>query len=111
MERTATASINVGYDAYFDNETILNQFERLFQMLEFKQDYKQHQIDIMVDNARTYTAKAYSLQDFGKLVGICCTVDFIEFLDEDDNPQIIHCFFKKEKTKVNQMVSLNYVKI
>ena len=30
VERTATASINVGYDAYFDNETILNQFERLF---------------------------------------------------------------------------------
>ena len=38
-------------------------------MLEFKQDYKQHQIDIIVDNARTHTAKAYSLQDFGKSVG------------------------------------------
>jgi len=99
VERTATASINVGYDAYFDNETILNQFERLFQMLEFKQDYKQNQIDIIVDNERTHTAKAYSLQDFGKSVGTRCTVDYLEFLDDDDNPQIIDCFFKEGENK------------
>ena len=30
LSRTATASINIGTDAYFDNDTILSQFERLF---------------------------------------------------------------------------------
>ena len=38
MSRTATATITIGSHAYFDNETILNQFERLFQMLEFKRE-------------------------------------------------------------------------
>ena len=33
---SATVSINLGYDLYFDNETILNQFERFFQLLPFK---------------------------------------------------------------------------
>ncbi|CAF1399485.1 unnamed protein product [Didymodactylos carnosus] len=42
-DRTATASINIGTDAYFDNDTILGQFERLFQMREFKQEYKDNQ--------------------------------------------------------------------
>lgn len=104
VKRTATPSIHVGYDAYFDNEIILNQFERSFQMLKFKQYYEQYQIDSIVDNARTHTAKAYSLQDFGKSVGTRCTVGYLEFLDEDDNQQIIDCFSKKEKTKVNQRV-------
>ncbi|CAF4402376.1 unnamed protein product, partial [Didymodactylos carnosus] len=65
IDRTATASINIGTDAYFDNDTVLGQFERLFQMLEFKQEYKHNQIEIVVDNARTHTAKSYSLQEFG----------------------------------------------
>jgi hypothetical protein len=30
---SATAGINVGQEGYFDNETILNQFERLFMLL------------------------------------------------------------------------------
>ena len=38
--RRATASIDIGTNAYFDNDTILSQFERLLQMLEFKQEYK-----------------------------------------------------------------------
>ena len=101
VERSATASINIGSDAYFDNETILGQFERLFQLLEFKEDYKQHQIDSIVDNARTHTAKAYSLQDFGKSIGTRCAVQCIEYIDEDGNPQLIDCFFKREKTKAN----------
>jgi hypothetical protein len=99
VERTATASINIGSDAYFNNETILNQFERLCQMLEFKQYYKKHQIDIIADNARTHTAKAYSLQDFRKSVGGHCTVDCIEYLDEDGNPHIIDCYFKDGENK------------
>ena len=66
--RTATASLNIGIDGYFDNVTILCQFERLFQLIEFKENYKNHQIEVLVDNTRTHTAKPYSLQDFAKIL-------------------------------------------
>ncbi|RNA02523.1 hypothetical protein BpHYR1_001640, partial [Brachionus plicatilis] len=38
-ERTFTGSVVPGQDGYFDNKSILNQFERLFQMLEFKKEF------------------------------------------------------------------------
>lgn len=104
VDRTATASINIGTDAYFDNDAILGQFERLFQMLEFKQEYTNNQIEIIVDNARTHTNKAYSLQDFGKGIGTRCPVQQIEYVDENSKTQTIHCFLKRENTKVNSKV-------
>ena len=63
---SATVGINLGYNLYFDNETILNQFERLFQLLPFKTEYKGHDFGIVVDNARTHSAKDFSLNYFGK---------------------------------------------
>ena len=56
-DRSATASIQVGQGPYFDNETILQQFEELFQLIQFKQDFKDHEIEIVKDNARTHTHK------------------------------------------------------
>jgi len=93
--RTATASINIGTDAYFDNDTILEQFERLFQMLEFKQDYKGNQIEIIVDNARTHTTKAYSLLEFAKGIGHRCPIEKIEYVDENGAIKVIDCYFKQ----------------
>jgi hypothetical protein len=52
VPRTATASIHVGRDAYFENQTILEQFKRLFQLLEFKGEFKGHTVEVIVDNAR-----------------------------------------------------------
>ena len=66
---SATVGINLSYDLYFDKETILNQFERLFQLLPFKTEYKGHDFEIVVDNARTHSAKEFSLNDFGKNIG------------------------------------------
>ncbi|CAF3861221.1 unnamed protein product, partial [Rotaria sp. Silwood1] len=108
LDRTATASINIGTDAYFDNDTILGQFERLFQMLEFKQEYKDNQIEIIVDNARTHTAKSYSLQDFGKNVGIRCPVEQIEYIDENGATKVVDCYFKggENKDKSKRLVEL-----
>ena len=57
---SGTVGINLSYDLYFDNETILNQFERLFQLLPFKTEYKGHDFEIVVDNARTHSAKEFS---------------------------------------------------
>jgi hypothetical protein len=98
MDRTATSAINVGSDMYFDNEIILSQFQRLFQMLEFKTEYKNHQIDILVDNARTHTACQYSIHDFGKSIGTRCPVDVIEY-DEDDVKKTIQCYFHSGPNK------------
>ena len=56
-DRSATASIQVGQGSYFDNETMLQQFEELFQLIQFKQDFKDHEIEIVVDNACTHTRK------------------------------------------------------
>ena len=94
VERSATASINIGTDSYFDNRTILEQFERLFQMLEFKKEFQNHDIEIIVDNARTHTAKSYSLNDFGKSVGTRCPVETITYCDENGSKKIIDCYFK-----------------
>lgn len=52
MPRSATASIHVGRDCYFDNQTILQQMRRLFQLLEFKDEFKGHTVELIVDNAR-----------------------------------------------------------
>lgn len=62
-----TGSIFPGKDGYFDNDTILAQFERLFQMLEFKTEFNhpiKHDIEILVDNATTHTAAEVKIDDF-----------------------------------------------
>ena len=38
----------------------------LFMLLEFKQDYFYHEIEILVDNATTHTAKAFKIYEFRK---------------------------------------------
>jgi hypothetical protein len=66
-ERTCTASIIPGQEGYLNNEKVLNQFERLFQMLEFKEVYHkpiQHEFEVVVDNARTHTALIFNINDF-----------------------------------------------
>jgi hypothetical protein len=109
VARTATASINIGSDAYFDNETILNQFERLFQMLKFKQEYKNNQIEIIVDNARTHSTKLYSLKEFGKNIGTRCPVKQIEYIDENGASKVIDSYFKhgEHKNKSKGLLELS----
>ena len=84
---------------YFDNETILSQFERLFQLLPFKAEYKGHDFEIIVDNARKHAAKGFSLNDFGKKIGTRCPVDSIKFLDTNGTTQQISCYFSDGKHK------------
>ena len=78
IERSASASIHVSRDAYFDNSKILAQFERLFKLLEFKEYFKNIKIETIVDNARTHSARAYSLLDFGNNVSTRCPVNYLE---------------------------------
>ncbi|CAF4218118.1 unnamed protein product, partial [Adineta steineri] len=78
VEKTATGYIN---------------FERLFKLLKFKSEFRNHNIEVVVDNATTHTAKPYSLFDFGKSIGTNCTTDTIEFIDEKGQLQVIDCYF------------------
>ena len=51
---STTVFAHLGVDSYFDNSVILFQFERLFKLLEFKGEYRNHTIEILVDNATTH---------------------------------------------------------
>ena len=66
-EKTCTSSIVPGQKSYSDNKSILNQFERLFQMLEFKKEFNfpvKNVFEIVVDNARTHTAQNINIDSF-----------------------------------------------
>ena len=84
---SATITAHLGADPYFDTNTILLQFERLFKLIQFKEEYQHHKIEILVDNARTHTAKQYSINDFGKRSGIRCPISVIESIDEMNTPK------------------------
>ena len=96
---SAKAGINVGEQAYFDNDTILCQFERLFQLLQFKEEYQGRDIEVVVDNARTHSAREYSINDFGKGVGTKCPVDAIEFVDHQGQLVSVSCYFENGEHK------------
>ena len=78
IERTASTSAHVSSDVYFDNSTILTQFERFFKLIEFKECFKNHKIEIVIDNARIYSVRSYSLLDFGKGISTRCPVEQLE---------------------------------
>lgn len=67
--RSASARIHPQKDCYFNNETILKQFERLFKLSKFKTAFEGKQLQILVDNATTHSTKAYDVQQFNKKPG------------------------------------------
>ncbi|CAM4799333.1 unnamed protein product [Rotaria magnacalcarata] len=89
---SASAAIALGGDNYFNNQSILNQFKRLFQLLSFKKEYKSHNFLCLVDNSRTHTAAEIHLNDFGMRPGTRCPVDKIEYIDENNKKQTIECY-------------------
>ena len=91
--------INLGYDMYFDNETIFNQFERLFQLLSFKTEYKEHDFEVIVDNTRTHSAKKINSHGFRKKIGTRCPVNSIEFIDDDGQTKRLSCLFTSGEHK------------
>ena len=64
-------------------------------MLELKHAYKDHQIEIIVDNPRIHTTKVYSLQDFRKDFGVQCPTEKFEYVDGNGVRQVIDCYFKQ----------------
>ena len=95
LKYSATASVTIGNGFYFDNEIVIQQFERLFKLLEFKKDFAGHDFEIIVDNARTHTAQEYSLLMFGMKPGTRCPVEQIRWIDENNIERALDCYFDK----------------
>ncbi len=90
-------SMNPGasQDGYFDNDCVLDQFERLFQMLEFKTAFNfpvKNDIEIVVDNARTHTAQTVNLNEFCLKPGGKCAYKTLKWKDESNNDVELECF-------------------
>ena len=90
---STTSKINVRQDGYFANDTILCQFERLLRFLSYKKDFKNHEIETIVENARMHSAKDYSVRDFGKGIGTRRPVNATEYLDDQNQNASISCHF------------------
>jgi hypothetical protein len=95
VDKTCTGSVEPGPGNYFSAETVLNQFERLFQMIEFKTVFHhpvKHDIEIIVDNARTHTAQVVNINDFRLHPDGNCPVETINYDDVNGEIKTIQCF-------------------
>jgi hypothetical protein len=93
-EVLVTGSIQPGQDNYLSYETVVNQFKRLFQMLQFKHDFNtpvKHQIEIVVDNARTHTSQLMNIREFCLKPGGRCIVNTLTYEDETGADRTISC--------------------
>ena len=100
---SATVGINGDEQGYFDNQTILAQFEHLFQLLLFKEEYKDHEIEV-VDNATTHSAQEYNVDDFGKEIGIKCSVYALGHLDHQGRTVSVSYYFDKSERRGNSNI-------
>lgn len=87
---SASAWIHPQKDCYFNNSTILQQFERLFKLLKYKNDYTGHQIQILVDNATSHSKRVHDVQMFSKKAGTHCPYETIEWM-EDEIQRTVQC--------------------
>lgn len=85
--RSANAWIEPKKDNYFDSDIIQKQFDRFFIMAKFKKAFKDHSIEIIVDNARTHTTKVYDVKMFNKFPGTNCMYNEIRW-EEDGNEKV-----------------------
>ena len=87
--RSANAWIEPKKDNYFTNDVILKQFERLFILLKYKNEFKNCKFDVLVDNARTHSAKIYDVAHFNKFPGTNCVYDKIEWVENNVNKRYL----------------------
>ena len=98
-KNSASASIIVDRDNYFDNETILFQFERLFKLRWFKTACRSHKFLCLVDNAKTHRKDEISVLNFEMKPGTQCPIDYIDFIDDINHRRTIECYNDDDTTK------------
>ena len=96
--RSANAWKEPKKDNYFDNAIILRQFERLLKLIKFKKMFEVHKIEILVDNARTHTAKVYDINLMNKSAGTNCPYETIEWKN-GGTTNVIHLFDNNKISK------------
>lgn len=99
FERSADAWIEPGKDNYFDSSTILRQFERLCKLLQFKKEFRGHQLEIIVDNARTHSALVIDVNMMAKGPGAKCPHERVHWKDENQNVQTLDLFDSNSVSK------------
>lgn len=95
---TATAMIDLSRDGYFNTDTILAQFERLFKMIKFKKKFNypvKHDIELIVDNARTHSALMVNINDFRLRPGGYCPLETLTWEDDNGEKQFLDLYFKE----------------
>ena len=100
-ENSVSLSMEPGIarDGYVDNQIILQQFERLVKMFQFKKGFEDKKLIIIVDNATTHTAKEYTISDFSMKSGTKCPIQRIHW-KENGIEKVHECFFESGSSKV-----------
>ena len=93
----ATVGINTAEQGYFNNETSLYQFEQLFQVLSFKEEYKSHDIEVVVDNARIHSARKYIINRFGEGIATNYPAPALEYLDREGHTTSVSYYSEKDE--------------
>ena len=104
---SATVIAHLGVNPYFDNIIILLQSERWCKLLNFKEEDKNHNIEVLVDTARINTGKRFSVNDLGRGIGTSCPVSSIEYIDELNNRKTLDCFFQSRPQRSQSKGLLN----
>jgi hypothetical protein len=76
--------ISPGKDNYLDNEAIIEQFKRLFTLMNYSEIIIRNgfRVDLLVDNATTHTKALIDISMFAKSINRACPVNEIKwFLD------------------------------
>ena len=66
----------------------------MFQLPEFKGEYQNHNIEILVDNTTTHVAKNCSIHGFGKCSGTNYSVLSIEYVNDNNEMETTECYFQ-----------------
>ena len=85
-------------DGYVDNDLILEQFERLFKLLQFKTSNKDKKVKLIVDNATTHTSKEYNINDFSMKSGTNCPVEYIRWIEKREEKSL-KCLYENGLSK------------
>ena len=59
-----------------------------FKLIKFKKSFVDHKIEVLVDNARTHTAKVYDINLMNKSAGTNCPYEKLEWKDGDKTKSI-----------------------
>ena len=94
-------------DPYFDNSIVLLQFQRLFKLLNFEEDYKNHNVEVLVDNHGYILANHLALMILGEVLEQDVQCHPWNIHDELNNRKTFDCFFQSGPRKGQRKGLLN----